>query len=73
MAAKYRYLTPTQAQQLARFYYGLGLRTYKGQPLRNQNLIVAALKRKQLIDSKMNVTDLGVRELGRYCREWVRK
>ena len=37
------YLTHAQAETLARLFYGLGLRHHRGTPLRNQNLLLAAL------------------------------
>jgi hypothetical protein len=73
MASKYKYLTDIQAETLARLYYGLGLRKLRGCPKGAwQKSTVEALKKKLLIDQFLRVTDRGVRELAKYCREWVK-
>lgn len=60
------YITPQQAETLARLFYGLGLRHHRGTPLRNQNLLLAALYRRFLIDKRGRVTVEGCAALRKY-------
>lgn len=73
MASKYKYMSHIQAETLARLYYGLGLRKIRGcKPGAWQKKTVDALHKKLLIDQFLRVTDRGIRELAKYCREWVK-
>lgn len=64
------YLTHAQAETLARLFYGLGLRHHRGIPLRNQNLLLAALYRRFLIDRCGRVTVEGAAALRKYINHY---
>lgn len=63
---RHPYITRQQAETLARLFYGLGPRAYKGAPLPRQQLVFTALRRKRLINPHNMVTELGLRELRKY-------
>lgn len=64
------YITQQQAETLARLFYGLGPRAYKGVPLPRQQLVFAALRRKRLINPHNLVTETGLRELQKYINHY---
>lgn len=66
------YLTAIQAETMARLYYGLPPRSYKGKPLPRQHLVWQALRRKQLVSGKY-LTEKGLHELRSYCKLELRR
>lgn len=61
------YLTRIQAETLARLYYGLPERNYKGKPLARNWQVHACLVKKGCIEYN-RISERGIRELGRFCR-----
>ena len=60
------YITPQQAETLARFFYGLGPRTYRGNVLPRQQIVLRALRRKRLLNPHGHVTLAGYEALRKY-------